>query len=194
MGADRRTSGLRCLIRKAFPGANPLRRRTDLFEPIALLFVVLVVALTAVQACVVAQQELDRRLAVVQHEQATKHQVVASVVDELPGKTARQRPVVVKWGEPPEERSAVVQLPSAVPATGPLQVWVDDRQRVTTPPLTRAEATQAAGVAGASVVLGSALVTTLLLLGARAWVQHRRLLAWEVEWARVEPQWRDHAS
>ncbi|KAA5832622.1 hypothetical protein ABT337_13465 [Saccharopolyspora hirsuta] len=194
MGADRNTSGLRCLIRRAFPGANPLRRRTDLFEPIALLLVVLIAVVTAVLAFAAAQGELNRRLAVVEHEQLSKHQVVVSVVAELPSSTTTHRPVAVRWGQPPDEHFAVLDLPARVPAAGTLPVWLDERGQLTDPPLTRGEATQAAGLAGAGVLLGSAMCTTLALLASRAWVQHRRLVAWEAEWAKVEPQWRNHAS
>lgn len=194
MGADRNTSGLRCLIRRAFPGANPLRRRTDLFEPIALLLVVLIAAAAAVLAFSVAQNELTARLAVVQQEQTSRHQVVASVIAELPGSAPGHRPVTVHWGQPPDDHFGVLDLPNRVPAAGTIPVWLDDRGQLTGPPLTRGDATQAAGLAGAGVLLGSALVTTLALLISRAWIQHRRLLAWEAEWAKVEPQWRNQTS
>ncbi|MER7010136.1 hypothetical protein ABT324_01735 [Saccharopolyspora sp. NPDC000359] len=194
MGADRNTSRLRCLVRGAFPGANPLRRRTDLFEPIALVLVVLIAVASAVLAFAVAQGELDRRLVEVEREQLSKHQVVASVVAELPSSTTTHRPVAVRWGQPPDERFAVLDLPARIQASGTLPVWLDERGQPTVPPLTRGAATQAAGLAGAGVLLGSGLGTTLALLAARAWVQHRRLVAWEEEWAEVEPQWRNHAS
>ncbi|MDA3629547.1 hypothetical protein [Saccharopolyspora oryzae] len=194
MGADRNTSGLRCLVRRLFPGANPLRRRTDLFEPIALLLAVLVVAAAAVVALLVARDELNNRLAVVEQEQATRHQVVASVVAELPSSATGHRPVAVHWGQPPADRFAVVDLPARAPAAGTLPIWVDDQDRLVAPPLTGGEAAQAAGLAGAGVLLGAALMTTLGLLGARAWVTHRRLEAWAAEWEKVEPQWRNHTS
>ncbi|RKT85824.1 hypothetical protein SAMN05421805_1011324 [Saccharopolyspora antimicrobica] len=194
MGADRNTSGLRCLIRRAFPGANPLRRRTDLFEPIAVLLVVLIAAVTAVVAFSVSQNELNTRLAAVEREQASRHQVVATVVAELPSGTTSHRPVAVRWGQPPDERFAVLDLPARVRAAGSIPVWLDDRGQLTGPPLTRSDATEAAGLAGAGVLLGSALATTLALLLSRAWIQHRRMLAWEAEWAEVEPRWRHRTS
>ncbi|MEV0086291.1 hypothetical protein [Saccharopolyspora sp. NPDC050642] len=195
MRAGRNGSDLRCLIRRIFPGANPMRRRTDYFEPAALLLVALIAVATVVAALFVAQSELRGRLADVDREQAAKHQVVATVVAELgAGAGNAHRPVAVRWGQSPDERFAVIELPARAPAAGTVPVWLDQQGRPTSPPLTRAEATQAAGMAGASVLLGSALVTTVALMGARLIVTRRRLAAWAAEWEKVGPQWRNHAS
>ncbi|MEU5848986.1 Rv1733c family protein [Saccharopolyspora shandongensis] len=195
MRAGRNGSDLRCLIRRIFPGANPLRRRTDYFEPVALLLVALIAVATVVAALFVAQSELRGRLADVDREQAAKHQVVATVVAEL-GDAAgtAHRPVAVRWGQAPDEHFAVIQLPARAPAAGTVPVWLDQQGQPTSPPLTRAEATQAAGMAGASVLLGSALFTTVALMGARLIVTRTRLAAWAAEWEKVGPQWRNHAS
>jgi hypothetical protein len=195
MGAGRNSSDLRCLVRRIFPGANPLRRRTDYFEPAALLVVVLIAVVTVALAITIAQAELRGRLVEVEREQAVKHQVVANVIAEVDGndRTAH-RPVAVRWGEPPDERVAVIQLPARAPVTDTVPVWLDQQGQLTAPPLTRAEATQAAGLAGAGVLIGSALVTIVVLIGARLWVTRRRLAAWAAEWEKVGPQWRKHAS
>ncbi|MEV0697743.1 hypothetical protein AB0I53_07460 [Saccharopolyspora sp. NPDC050389] len=195
MGAGRNSSDLRCLIRRIFPGANPLRRRTDYFEPAALLVVALIAVATVVVALFVSQAEMRDRLGEVDREQAAKHQVVATVVAELgDGGGTAHRPVAVRWGQPPDERFAVIELPARAPAAGTVPVWLDQQGQVTAPPLTRAEATQAAGMAGASVLFGSALLTTVVLMGARLIVTRRRLAAWAAEWEKVGPQWRNHAS
>lgn len=194
MGADRNSSDLRCLVRRIFPGANPLRRRTDYFEPAALLVVVLIAVVTVVLAISIAQAELRGRLAEVEREHAVKHQVVATVITKVNDGDGVHRSVAVRWGEPPGERFAVIQLPARAPVADTVPVWLDQQGQLTEPPLTRAEATQAAGVAGAGVLIGSALVTTVALTGARLWVTHRRLAAWAAEWEKVGPQWRNHAS
>ncbi|MCI2423795.1 hypothetical protein MOQ72_40965 [Saccharopolyspora sp. K220] len=194
MPARRNSSDLRCLVRRIFPGANPLRRRTDYFEPIALLAVVLIAVVTVVLAISMAQAELRSRLIEVEREQVGKHQVVATVVAEVDNATTAHRAVAVRWGQPPDEHFAVVNLPARAPATGTVPVWLDQQGQLTAPPLTRAEATQAAGLAGAGVLIGSALVTTVGLTGARLWVTRRRLAAWAAEWEKVGPQWRNHAS
>ncbi|GAA0534360.1 hypothetical protein GCM10011581_07990 [Saccharopolyspora subtropica] len=193
MGADRNRDGLRRLLRRVFPGANPLRRRTDYFEPIALVFAVLSAVAAIVLATVVAQGELRGRLAQVEREHATRQQVVATVVAEV-GSTTAQRSVAVRWGEPPDERFAVVELPTRAPVAGTVPVWLDQGGQPTSPPMTSAQATQAAGLAGAAVLIGSALTVVVLVTIARLWVTRRRLAAWAAEWAIVGPQWRRHAS
>ena len=51
MGAGPVSEGvLARLKRRVWPGANPLRRRTDLFEPVALLVVALLGAVALVAA------------------------------------------------------------------------------------------------------------------------------------------------
>ncbi|MBB5155438.1 Rv1733c family protein [Saccharopolyspora phatthalungensis] len=194
MRADRSSSDLRCLVRRIFPGANPLRRRTDYFEPFALLIVALIAAVTVVVALFIAQAELRDRLIEVEHEQAAKHQVVATIVTEVGDPNAAgHRSVAVRWGQPPDERFAVVQLPPRAPVTGTLPVWLDQQGGPTAPPLTRADAAEAAGLAGAGVLVGSAAITSVALVGARLLVTRRRLAAWAAEWEKIGPQWRKHA-
>ncbi|MGP4017945.1 Rv1733c family protein [Saccharopolyspora sp. 5N708] len=194
MPARRNSSDLRRLARRIFPGANPLRRRTDYFELIALLAVVLIAVIAVALAISTAQAELRGRLIEVDREQAGKHQVVATVLAEVDSASTTHRTVAVRWGQPPDEHFAVVNLPPRAPATNTVPVWLDQQGQLTAPPLTRGEATQAAGLAGAGVLIGAVLVTVVGLTGARLWVARRRLAAWAAEWERVGPQWRNHAS
>ncbi|QIZ34312.1 hypothetical protein [Saccharopolyspora sp. ASAGF58] len=195
MGAGRSENDLRRRVRGIFPGANPLRRRTDYFEPVALLVVVLIAVVTVVASIVIAQSELRDRLGEADREQAAKHQVVATVVAEVGNSGGNaQRPVAVRWGQPPDEHFAVIELPARTPAAGTVPVWLDQQGQLTAPPLTRAEATQAAGLAGAGVLIGSAMFTGVALAGVRLFVTRRRLAAWAAEWEKVGPQWRNHAS
>ncbi|GAA4860637.1 hypothetical protein GCM10025787_51780 [Saccharopolyspora rosea] len=193
MRAGRNCTPLRCLVRRVWPGANPMRRPTDWFEPVALLIIVLVGVVTVVFAVGTAQSELRDRMGQVQVEQSTRHQVQASVVAQVSGEGTATRSVAVRWGQPPDEHFAVVDVPSRTPPNGTVPVWLDQRGRLVAPPMTPGEATQAAGIAGAGVLVGSAVGTLLLFALARWVVVRRRLAAWAAEWEEVGPQWRNHA-
>ena len=73
----------------------------------------------------------------------------------------------------------VVEVPINGPLPAEMSIWVDHDQRPVPPPRTPSEAAQAAGTAGAGVLLGSAVGTGLLYSGARWYVRRRRLAAWE---------------
>jgi len=194
MGAGPVSEGvLARLKRRVWPGANPLRRRTDLFEPVALLVVALLGAVALVAAGMVGQAVLADRKAEVEAEQAARHQEPVRVLADLKGDDPTSRAVAVGWEPAPGDRHyAVVEVPINGPLPAEMSIWVDHDQRPVPPPRTPSEAAQAAGTAGAGVLLGSAVGTGLLYSGARWYVRRRRLAAWEAEWSQVGPKWRHY--
>ena len=190
MGAG---GGLTRLLRRVWPGANPLRRRTDLFEPAALLVVLVLTAVAVVAALLVSQSVLHSHLAEVRAEQASRHAVQARVLAHLKSDDPVTRPVAAGWSpSPQQERFAVVEAPVNGPLPAELPIWVDREDRPVPPPRPPAEATQAAGTAGAGVLIGSVLGLSVLYGGARWVVRRQRLAAWEAEWAQVGPKWRHY--
>ena len=193
MGAGPVSGGVLARLRRGvWPGANPLRRRTDLFEPVALL--VLSVAAMAVLLCsfVASQAVLRDHLAQVNTEHADRHQVTARVLSDVPGDDAAVvRSVAVGWGAE-AEHVAVIEVPTGTQLADSVPIWVDPQDRPVPPPRTRSEATQAAGTAGAAVLLGSGAVLGGLFAAVRWYVIKRRLAAWEEEWAKIGPHWRHH--
>ncbi|GAA4886933.1 Rv1733c family protein [Saccharopolyspora cebuensis] len=181
--------GLERLVRRIWPGSNPLRRRTDRFEPIALVAVLLLAAIAVGAAAGVAEQQRSSGMRQAERERAVRRQVVADVAEVRSAGTL-ERSVTVRWGRPPDERVATVEIPAEAGIPASLPLWLDERGRVTAPPLSAAEVARGAGLAGAAVLLGSASVTALLYAGARWWVLRRRLAAWDAEWREIEPRWR----
>ncbi|WP_344678320.1 Rv1733c family protein [Saccharopolyspora taberi] len=171
-----------------------MRRRTDWFEPCALLGVVLVVVLAVVLALTASQAVLADRLAAVQREEADRRPVAATVLADVREPGSDSRSVAVRWGEPPDEHFAVIRLPAQARPGPTLPIWLGPDGRLAPPPATRAGATQAAGTTGATVLLGS-----LALVGAgyglaRWLVVRKRLAAWGEEWEWIEPRWRDRMT
>ncbi|WP_243792656.1 hypothetical protein [Saccharopolyspora gloriosae] len=194
MGAGPVSGGVLARMRRAvWPGANPLRRRTDWFEPIALLVILVAAVVVLISSFVVSQAVLRDHLARVNAEHIDRHPVSAKVLAEVPGESAVVRSVRVGWATPPDPpRSAVIEVPTGTPLADTVPIWVDPQDRPVPPPRTRSEATQAAGTAGAGVLLGSGLVLGGMFGAARWYVGKRRLAAWEADWARVGPRWRHH--
>ncbi|GAA3355461.1 MULTISPECIES: hypothetical protein [Saccharopolyspora] len=193
MGAGPVSGGVLARLRRGvWPGANPLRRRTDLFEPVALLVLSAAAVVVLICSFVASQAVLRDHLGQVNAERAQRHEVTARVLSDVPGQdSAVVRSVAVGWGPEPQ-RVAVVEVPTGTRLADTLQIWVDPQGRPVPPPRTRSEATQAAGTAGAAVLLGSGLVLGGLFAAARWYVGRRRLAAWEQEWAEIGPRWRHH--
>ncbi len=194
MGA-RRIGSTQRLLRSVWPGSNPLRRRTDWFETGALGFVILAAVVAVVLAVGLSGTVLRDHLDMVRAEQNNRHQVTATVLAEAGDSDSLTPSVLVRWGEPPRPvREGVVPVAEAVPPNSTIPIWVDGQGQPTLEPKTRADATQAAGMAGSAVLIGCAWATLGIYGLARWWVQRRRLAAWVAEWERVGPQWRKYTS
>ncbi|CAM05297.1 hypothetical protein A8924_6471 [Saccharopolyspora erythraea NRRL 2338] len=193
MGAGRNSS-LQRLARRVWPGANPLRRRTDWFEPVALFVLFLAAIVVVALALLTSQSVLRDRLAAVHEEETSRHPVVATVVADLRDQGSANRSLAVRWGQPPDERFAVIHVPAHVRAEKTVPVWLDRDGQITSAPSTRAEATQAAGTIGAAVLLGGLMALSIGYGLARWLVVRGRLSAWGAEWEWVEPRWRNHMT
>lgn len=195
MWADGNDSACRRVLRSVWPGANPLRRRTDWFEPCALVGVLLAVVVAVILSITTAEAVLRTHLDEVRVEQATRHQVVATVEGQVEEQGAMTRSVTVRWGLPPDPpRSATVRVPASAELGVTLPIWLGSDGQPVPPPKTRADATEASGTAGAGALLGCSIITAMVFGAARWWVGRRRLAAWEAEWAWVGPQWRNHTT
>lgn len=183
-------SYVRRLVRRVWPGRNPLRRRTDWFETWAFLTVLVVAGVSMLLAISTSQGVLRDELAKVQREQASRHEVTATVISRVEDRGSSEPAVVVRWGEPQHESFGVARTSASVRPADTIPVWVNHENRLVPQPTTPSAANQTASVAGASVLLGSTLVTAACYGAARWWVTRRRLAAWGAEWEWVGPQWR----
>jgi hypothetical protein len=172
---------------------NPLRRTTDRLETGCT--VLLVLALLALwpwagrQAAETAYRDVVRANAA---ERAQHHRIPATVAG--PGVAAGHRSsgiaaVPARWTAPDgTTRTGTVYTGSDRRPGDTVAVWVDDRGRLAGPPSHRSPG---AGAAAAVVLTGCAIAAGLA--GVRRLVRrqfdHRRLRAWQAEWAAVEPDW-----
>lgn len=184
----------RRLLRRLWAGSNPLRRRTDWFETIAFIGVVLATAVSLTLTMIVSDAAKNEKMEQVRAEQATRHQVGATVIEPLHDDQRHGGTAKVRWGEPGRETSAATHVGRPVAPNDTVTIWVDGDNRLTTPPMSAATASHAAGSAGAAVLIVGALTITLCYASARWWINRRRMAAWEAEWAIVGPQWRRRAG
>jgi hypothetical protein len=92
------------------------------------------------------------------------------------------------------EHVADVLVAGRQPAGDTARLWVDRNLRVVPAPLTRTDALAIGATAGIGIAASGAAVLALLWCGLRRLLDARNGLAWDQEWAEVEPLWsgRDH--
>jgi hypothetical protein len=92
----------------------------------------------------------------------------------------------------------VADLPVAgrQPAGDTVRLWVDRNERIVPAPLTRTDAVVISAAAGIGIAALGAAVLTSAWFGLRRLLDVRNRMAWDEEWADVEPVWsgRDHRS
>jgi hypothetical protein len=170
-------------------GRNPLVRAGDRLEALAVLgvFIVAVLALPVVARAESQIRDVGIRNAETQAQ--TRHPVAAVVVTGSTGlSTDFDGPAYVRaqWHEGAQLRTENVISPSIVKAGEPLQLWLDDKGKVVTAPLSADDAKLAA-ISAASVLWAAmvsfavlAAVTVRLRLDRsrdRAWDRELHLLA-----------------
>jgi hypothetical protein len=87
------------------------------------------------------------------------------------------------------EHVADVPVAAVQPASDTVRLWVDRNDRVVPAPLTQTDAVVIGAIAGISIIALGAAVLASLWCGLRRLLDVRNSLAWDQEWAEVEPVW-----
>jgi hypothetical protein len=88
------------------------------------------------------------------------------------------------------EHVADVPVAAVQPAGDTVRLWVDRNDRVVPAPLTQTDAVVISAMAGIGITaLGTAILASLWC-GLRRLLDARNSVAWNQEWAEVEPVWR----
>ncbi|HEX8864335.1 MAG TPA: hypothetical protein VF821_01645 [Lentzea sp.] len=186
------------LVRRVFPGRNPLATCGDRIEGAALAVGVVVALLAVPVAGAVGSEIYATHTARVEVEQKSRTQVDAVLVEDAPSLSgARGGEAVVEKTEATASwrladgttRRGLVPAPYSAEAGTTLRIWVDRSGEVTEPPMT---SQGAAFNAFFSALLLWALVagTMAALFGSVRFVCMRiRLRWWQLEWERTAPDW-----
>lgn len=169
--------------------SNPLRRRSDRLETIALAVAAGLVVLSLWPAMVVAEVVTDRGRA----DSVHKQQVSATLLEDAPvtpvsfGELAAPMPEVrASWLTPASaEQTGWISVVPGTRAGTVTEIWIDGAgMRVSAPP--RDADIRLRGIhAGAFVVLSIALALTAVLAGLRAVLNRRRYADWDRAWQLV---------
>lgn len=174
---------------------NPLKRRCDVVETVALLVVWLLATACAVAVGAWTFQGTSETLAT---QRETRHRAEAVLLRDT-SKTASSEVELgraettgtVRWQEPDgSSRTATVRLESSGEAGDTVTVWLDEAGDPALPP---PGPTEAAAQAGAAATLAAAGCGGVALVVGRRIVRARmesvRADYWERAWERVEPGW-----
>jgi hypothetical protein len=175
---------------------NPMRRGTDRIEAIAragLLAAFLIAA--PVVTAYVSHEIYVSGLRTARAQAAAWHRVPALVLTAEPVATRwlpAQPPTrySVRWATPDgSSQTGEIIRATDTTAGGTLTVWIDDKGRLTHPPLSRADVT--GQVIRAAVAVPVVLALLLAAVGGVISVilDRHRLARWEADWSAVEPQW-----
>jgi hypothetical protein len=186
------------LVRRVFPGRNPLAMLGDRIEG-AVLALGVVVALVAVPVTGAIGSEIyathESRVAA---EQKSRAQVDAVLVEDAPllsGAAGSEAVVetteaMATWRSPDgREREGAVRAPYGAEAGTTLRIWVDLSGEPTEPPMTNQGAAFNA-IFSALLLWGLIAGAMALLFGLVRLANMRiRLRWWQLEWKLTAPDW-----
>jgi hypothetical protein len=194
------SSTLARLVRLVRPGRNPLARGVDRLQG-ALVALSVCAGLVLVPVMLTIGSLTYADLAEQGEEQVrTRHETVATLTEDAPSVafgahgdlSVGSSKVRAEWWLPDgTTRAGLVTAPDGRHAGAEVPVWLDEAGDPTDPPLSGPDAV-AAGVLVA--VTGWATATSLVVLvccGFNWLIERHRQRAWQTEWARIEPQWRE---
>lgn len=189
--------------RLLWPRRNDLMRRVDWIEAALLVATVIVGLILLPVALVIGSETYAAQSSLVDEQARTRHEAVAvlladaqKVTVSIGGEVASNStvPVRAQWQAPDgETRVGLVTATAGTPTGTKVRIWLDPNGNPVDQPLTSADATASA----VTLALVSWVSAVGLLVGlfciAHAGLNRSRSLAWQREWAQVEPSWSHRA-
>ncbi|MGW2161276.1 Rv1733c family protein [Nonomuraea sp. NPDC001699] len=184
-------------VRLYRPDGNPLRRRSDRLESVAVLVTALVLLAGVWPAVLAGRLAYEGALQEESAHAAGRHQVRATLLADAPAArvTLTEMPVrgqraMARWTTSSGAvRSGPVPVPAVAKAGSTVPLWIDAAGSPAPPPADRAV------LRTRGVVTGTLLMSVIVLAalggfaGFRWWTDRRRYQEWEVQWARADEDW-----
>lgn len=173
---------------------NPIRRRTDRLESVAMLTALALVVLSLPLALAVGFMAQHQSMTLSQAQYATRHETGALVTGAPVAVTADGGATVfladAQWSSSDGMlRSGTVEVPANAEPMSTVQIWTDAAGTPVQAPLSSTSALGRGVLATVGTVAGLAVLFWGGVLVARRVLNRRRLVDWDVEWRRVSPQW-----
>ncbi|WP_347630268.1 hypothetical protein [Sphaerisporangium sp. B11E5] len=188
---------MRCARRYRFD-RNPLRRRSDRVEAIAVLLTLVILFACLWPALLVAGEVYRQGLARELAEPGVRQPVMAVLLEDATSTTTvtAQGTVVqvkakVRWQAPDgSERVAVRPVPADSRAGSMTRMWVDEAGDPVAAPRRHAQTVTDAAVAGFGVMVAASAVLLVGLTVIRWLLDRRRYADWDTAWESAEQRWR----
>ncbi|MEU0481971.1 hypothetical protein ABZ260_22635 [Streptosporangium sp. NPDC006013] len=182
---------IRCRLRLHRFDSNPLRRRSDRIETVAVLVSLLLFVAGLWPTVGLGRQAYQdglRAELAAPHRRAVAAEVVGTARPAEPGLGGQAR--TVRWtaanGTP---RTGQVVLPSAVPVGSRTEIWLDAAGRPTDPPQSRAETVTVATLTAIGVMACISMILLVFLVGLRVLLNRYRDAEWERAWSLADQRW-----
>ncbi|MFI7687947.1 hypothetical protein ACIBQ6_02695 [Nonomuraea sp. NPDC049655] len=184
-------------VRLYRPDGNPLRRRSDRLEALAVLVTGLVVLAGVWPAVLVGRLAYEGAL----HEESAhavgRHQVRATLLADAPAArvaltempVGEQRAMASWTTSSGAARSGPVPVPGVARAGSTVPLWIDAAGRPVPPPTARTVLRTRGVVTGLLLMSVIALAAAGGFAAFRWWTDQRRYREWEVQWARAGEDW-----
>ncbi|MCW2880576.1 MAG: hypothetical protein JWQ95_4676 [Sphaerisporangium sp.] len=188
---------MRCFRRYRFDH-NPLRRRSDRIETVAVLITLLVLVACLWPAVLAGRIVYQRGVMAERAEPGLRQPVTAVLLEDAASTTAVSSQGTVlgikakaRWYTPTGRmRTEVVSVPAQAKAGSTLELWVDGSGRPTTAPRTHPQTVADSVVAGFGVMAGATGVLFLNLAVFRWMLDRRRYVDWDKAWTSAHDRWR----
>ncbi|MDQ0376817.1 Rv1733c family protein [Amycolatopsis thermophila] len=185
--------------RRLHIGRNPLARTSDRVEAALLLVVVLGLLIAIPLAMFTGSRTYGGQLAVSEQQQASRHLVTATLVEDAPTpvpategafSTSGSAGVRAEWtyngGEP---KTGVVAADPGATAGSKVPVWLNEAGDPAPAPISSTDAATTGVLAGIFAWLVAALVLIAAYWVTRFVLDRRRAARWESEWATLGDRW-----
>ncbi|WP_214411504.1 Rv1733c family protein [Sphaerisporangium fuscum] len=188
---------MRCVRRYRFD-RNPLRRRSDRIEAVAVLLTLLALVAALWPAVLAGGAVYRRGLSAERVEPGLRQPVTAVLLEDAASTDAisTQGAVIgikakARWYTPDGRQHVdVVSVPAHAKAGSALEMWIDAKGRPTAPPRTHAQTVADASVAGFGVMAGAGGLLFLNLALVRWMLDRRRYAEWDKAWNSAHDRWR----
>jgi hypothetical protein len=183
---------MRCLRLHRFDG-NPLRRRSDRIETLAVLMTLLIFIAGLWPTVALGRQTYANGIQAELTDPAHQQAVVAEVVDKphAPWRDAGNWTRTVRWTTPEGSlRTGQVILPTGTPVGSQIKIWIDGAGRPAGSPQSHQKTIVVTASTVIVAVVWAVMILSLCLAGVRVLLNRRRDAEWEREWMLADQRWR----
>jgi hypothetical protein len=179
-------------VRRRFTlGSGPLKRTSDRVEFLSRVVLALALLLAVPFGLLAGAVAYTGVVDTAGQQAATRIQETATLLADADRDPAVSSvPTQATWTAPAgAARTGTVEASPGALAGSTVEIWVDERGRITGRPLTDGEVTGQAVVIGVLVGLGAVIAGMSSHLVVLWLLERRRFRRWETGWTSVEPLW-----